>query len=88
MKPRSARASVEVAVDPLTAFKAFTEEIGQWWVPGPVNFRDSARAVTNRIEPGVGGRVMEVYDEARSPGSPARRSGPETRARPLPLDDE
>jgi uncharacterized glyoxalase superfamily protein PhnB len=60
-KPSSARASVEVAVDPLTAFKAFTEEIGQWWVPGPINYWDSTRAVTKRIEPGIGGRILEVY---------------------------
>lgn len=62
-KPMSANASVEVAVDPLTAFKAFTEEIGLWWVPGPINYWDSTRAVTNRIEPGVGGRFLEVYED-------------------------
>ena len=62
-EPRSANASVEVAVDPLTAFNAFTEEIGHWWVPGPINHWDFARAITKRIEPGVGGRVMEVYQD-------------------------
>jgi uncharacterized glyoxalase superfamily protein PhnB len=62
-KPASARASVEVAVDPLTAFKAFTEEIGQWWVPGPINAWDFSRAIARRIEPGVGGRVLEVYHD-------------------------
>ena len=30
-------ATVEVAVDPSTAFAIFTEEIGQWWRPGPIN---------------------------------------------------
>jgi uncharacterized glyoxalase superfamily protein PhnB len=62
MTTKSASAAVEVRVDPLTAFKAFTEEIDRWWVPGPINFWDSARAVTMRIEPGVGGRILEVYD--------------------------
>jgi uncharacterized glyoxalase superfamily protein PhnB len=60
----SATASVEVCVDPVTAFTAFTDEIGEWWVPGPINFWNSARALTNRIEPGVGGRILEVYDDA------------------------
>jgi uncharacterized glyoxalase superfamily protein PhnB len=62
---KSAAASVEVAVDPATAFEAFTDEIDSWWVRGPINFFDSARAVAMRIEPGVGGRVLEIYDDAR-----------------------
>jgi uncharacterized glyoxalase superfamily protein PhnB len=62
---KSASASVEVAVDPTTAFAAFTHEIDAWWVRGPINFFDSGRAVAMRIEPGVGGRVLEVYDDAR-----------------------
>lgn len=56
-------ATVEVAVDPETAFEIFTEEIGQWWRPGPINWYDSARAVGTRIEPGVGGRWLELYGE-------------------------
>jgi uncharacterized glyoxalase superfamily protein PhnB len=62
---RSASAAVEVAVDPMSAFTAFTGEIDSWWVRGPINFFDSGRAVAMRIEPGVGGRVLEIYDEAR-----------------------
>lgn len=57
----SARAEVEVAVSPAVAFRAFTEEIDQWWVPGPINFFDAGRATGMRIEPGVGGRVLETY---------------------------
>ena len=60
----SAAASVEVPVDPPTAFRVFTEEIDLWWVRGAINFFDGARAVGMRIEPGVGGRVLEVYDDA------------------------
>src|SRR5215216_4215252 len=59
----SASASVEVAVDPMGAFNAFTDEIDSWWVRGPINFFDSARATAMRIEPGVGGRVLEIYDD-------------------------
>ncbi|HET7855440.1 MAG TPA: VOC family protein [Gaiellaceae bacterium] len=62
MSERSASASVDVKVEPLAAFTAFTDEIDSWWVRGPINFFDSGRAVGMRIEPGVGGRVLEVYD--------------------------
>jgi len=69
MTEPSATASVEVAVDPGTAFQAFTEEIDLWWVRGPINFWDSARAIEVHIEPGVGGRILEVYaDDALERG--------------------
>lgn len=60
--PRSVTASVAVTVDPATAFRVFTEELDCWWVHGPINFYDSSRAHGMRIEPGVGGRIVEVYD--------------------------
>jgi uncharacterized glyoxalase superfamily protein PhnB len=54
---------VEVAVDPNTAFRAFTEELDLWWVRGPINFwSDAHRVVAVRCEPGVGGRIMEVRE--------------------------
>jgi hypothetical protein len=56
--------TIEVALDPLVAFEVFTEEIGRWWRPGPINWYDNRRAVGTRIEPGVGGRWLELYDEA------------------------
>lgn len=65
---RTTTAQVEVEVDPQTAFRVFTEEIDRWWVPGPINFYDSARAVAMRCESGVGGRLLEVYDEATGEG--------------------
>jgi uncharacterized glyoxalase superfamily protein PhnB len=65
MTERSASAAVTVAVEPMAAFTAFTDEIDSWWVRGPINFFDASRAVAMRIEPGVGGRVLEIYDEAR-----------------------
>lgn len=64
MTARSATASVHVDVDPAVAFEAFTGEIDRWWVPGPINAWDFGRALSRRIEPGVGGRVLEVYDDA------------------------
>ena len=55
---------VEVAVDPATAFRAFTEEMDLWWVRGPINFwSDGGRVVEVRCEAGVGGRIMEVLDD-------------------------
>ena len=65
MTEKSAASAVKVAVDPMSAFTAFTDEIDSWWVRGPINFFDSGRAVAMRIEPGVGGRVLEIYDDAR-----------------------
>jgi uncharacterized glyoxalase superfamily protein PhnB len=61
----SASSAVKVAVEPISAFTAFTDEIDSWWVRGPINFFDSGRAVAMRIEPGVGGRLLEIYDDAR-----------------------
>ena len=38
--PRSVASSIEVAVDPATAFQVFTEELDCWWIQGPINFFD------------------------------------------------
>ena len=65
MTERSASAAVTLSVDPERAFTAFTDEIDSWWVRGPINFFDSGRAVAMRIEPGIGGRVLEVYDDEK-----------------------
>jgi uncharacterized glyoxalase superfamily protein PhnB len=62
---QSASASVEVATDPATAFRVFTAEIDLWWVRGPINFFDAARAIGMEIEPGVGGRILEIYRRGR-----------------------
>ena len=64
----SVTSSVAVTVDPATAFSVFTEELDCWWVQGPINFYDSSRAYGMRIEPGVGGRIVEVYDDATGDG--------------------
>jgi hypothetical protein len=64
MKPGdTVTAAVEVSVDPITAFTIFTEEINLWWKPGPINWYDSYRAIGTRMELGVGGRWLEVYDD-------------------------
>jgi len=61
---RSICAEVEVAVDPAAAFHAFTAELDLWWVRGPINHHNAGRALAMRCEPGIGGRLLEVYDEA------------------------
>jgi uncharacterized glyoxalase superfamily protein PhnB len=55
--------TIDVDVDPMTAFTAFTAEIDQWWGNGPIDAWDSSRCIGRRMEPGVGGRLLEVYDD-------------------------
>lgn len=59
----AARSTIRVGVDPATAFTIFTEEIGAWYRGGPHSWVDPSRARGMRLEPGVGGRFMEVYDD-------------------------
>ena len=54
-------ADIEVGADPATAFAVFTEEYDQWWGNGPIDSYESWRLVGRRIEPGVGGRLVEDY---------------------------
>jgi len=63
---RSVSSSVTVSVSPHVAFTAFTDEMDLWWVRGPINFFDSARAVSMVCEPGVGGRILETYGSDQS----------------------
>lgn len=48
---------------PATAFAAFTEELDLWWVRGPVSHHAGGRVLAMRCEPGLGGRLLEVYDD-------------------------
>jgi uncharacterized glyoxalase superfamily protein PhnB len=62
---RRVTSEVEVPVEPAKAFTVFTDELDLWWVRGPVNFSgDAGRVFAMRIEPGVGGRLLQVYDAA------------------------
>ena len=68
IQPQTVSSEVDVAVDPITAFTVFTEEMDLWWVRGPINFRlDGGRVVEVRCESGVGGRIIEVLDDRNGP---------------------
>ena len=62
MNENQIESSIEVEVDQETAFVAFTEEVNCWWKQGAINFHDSSKAFENRIEGGVGGRIVEIRD--------------------------
>ena len=59
-----ASVTISLAVDPMQAFEAFTQDIDLWWRRGP-RFRNtkSGQGIIC-IEPGVGGRVFESFDAA------------------------
>lgn len=61
---RTVTSEVTVGADAETAFTIFTDEMDLWWVRGPINFYDASRAIARRCEPGVGGRLLEIYDDA------------------------
>lgn len=67
---RSVSSSVEVAVDPATAFLAFTDELDLWWVRGPINHHAGGRVTAMRCEPGIGGRLLEQHFNVESVASP------------------
>lgn len=66
--PLEARAEVVVEATPADAFRLFTDEIGFWWKPGTYYWNDPERGLYLRIEPGVGGRWIEVYDAETGTG--------------------
>ncbi|HJS74162.1 MAG TPA: SRPBCC domain-containing protein [Vicinamibacteria bacterium] len=63
MKPSdSVTVTTLVAVDPDTAFRIFTDEVDLWWRRGPRYRPEVSAEGTMRFEPGVGGRLLEVYE--------------------------
>ncbi len=55
--------TIEVPVDPPTAFRLFTDDIGRWYRHGPYSWNDPGRAIGIRFEPGPDGRLLELYEE-------------------------
>jgi uncharacterized protein YndB with AHSA1/START domain len=62
MSTTSAIATVEVPCDPDTAFSIFTGDIGTWWKRGTHYWNDADKGRELRLEPRVGGRLVEVHD--------------------------
>jgi hypothetical protein len=62
------RRSVDVAVAPAAAFDIFTRDMHLWFQSTPYSWNDPDRAVGIRFEPGVGGRLVEVWDAATGEG--------------------
>jgi len=60
--------TVEVPLDTRKAFELFTAGINRWWKRGTYYWNDRERARGLRFEPRVGGRFIEVYDEATGEG--------------------
>ena len=66
--------TIDVDVDPMTAFTAFTDEIDQWWGNGPIDAWDSSRCIGRRFEPGVGGRLLEQTRDISADGRYVRKA--------------
>src|SRR5690606_28131801 len=58
------RVSVSVAVPVDAAFRLFTEEIDQWWRRGLKYRVAGSRRGILALEPKVGGRLFESFDDA------------------------
>lgn len=54
-----------LGVDPGGAFRLFTEEVDLWWRRGPRYRPEVNGEGAMRFEPGVGGRLLEVYHEGK-----------------------
>ena len=56
--------SIDIAVDPATAFEVFTQDMDVWWKKDRrYRFNWNKPIGTMRLEPRLAGRVMEVYDD-------------------------
>jgi uncharacterized protein YndB with AHSA1/START domain len=64
----AAVAEVVVEAGPEDAFRLFTEEVGLWWRRDTPYWNDRERGQSIVIEPGVGGRFLEVYDAEAGTG--------------------
>jgi uncharacterized protein YndB with AHSA1/START domain len=56
--------SIEVGVPPASAFETFTEDLDAWWGYGPRYRFVAPYTGVMKLEPGVGGRLLHVHDEA------------------------
>ncbi|MGH0028549.1 MAG: SRPBCC domain-containing protein [Myxococcota bacterium] len=66
--PGSVVVTTRVDVDRATAFAVFTEDVDAWWRSGQRFRVDPERQGRMCFEPGVGGRLVELYDPATGEG--------------------
>lgn len=62
--PDGIRVSSYVAVAPAVAFDVFTTEVDSWWKQGPRFRAGGDRPSRMCFEPGIGGRLLETYEDA------------------------
>lgn len=67
-RPASVASSVDVALEPDAAFRVFTTEIDAWYLVDRNTVLDVTRTVEIRLEPCVGGRLLDVHDAATGDG--------------------
>jgi len=56
--------SIGVDVPPALAFRIFTSELDAWWQHGPRYRFVAPYGGVMKLEPGVGGRLLHIHDEA------------------------
>lgn len=66
MSETEATASTRVPVSPERAFEIFTADISRWWRRGTHYWNDPERGLRYEFEPGLGGRLLEVYSGGES----------------------
>ncbi|SAL03513.1 SRPBCC domain-containing protein [Caballeronia ptereochthonis] len=59
----SVMVSLRVGASPMRAFKAFTDDIGQWWVHDPLFMLTPKGDGRLRFEPGEGGRLVTTLPD-------------------------
>lgn len=55
--------AARVPCQPPEAFDRFTTQIGRWWQPNPLFQFSDGRTGTLALETGIGGRLIETYDD-------------------------
>jgi uncharacterized protein YndB with AHSA1/START domain len=65
---RTTRSVVDVPVSPDHAFRQFVELMPEWWRPDGPYWNDPERRLYLQMDPGPGGRIVEVYDAATGDG--------------------
>jgi hypothetical protein len=62
------RVSARVPLPPAAAFGLFTDGIDEWYLRGRDTVPDWTKTVAVRIEPWVGGRLLDVHDASTGGG--------------------